>query len=156
MPTLALARTIIDKRFGAVIKKGRRISPATADERLHALRIDCKKLRYLLEFFAALSPTAEIGALIKHLKKLQDNLGAFNDLSVQQAFLIDYLGTITPKGADALLLAAATGGLIARLAADQQRVREAFWAVFAAFDTPQNRKRCNALFVQGSSTPHRS
>ena len=146
-PIGELARTVIYKRFRKVIKKGRRISAASADERLHELRIDCKKLRYLLEFFTSLFPEGEMKQLIKQLKQLQENLGAFNDLSVQQAFLIAYLDTIKPTAARALLLAAATGGLIARLHADQRRVRGEFFNVFDAFDAPDNRKRFKSLFA---------
>ncbi len=59
----------------------------TEDEVVHQLRINCKKLRYLMEFFAPLFPENEIKTLIKALKLLQDNLGNFNDYSVQQIFL---------------------------------------------------------------------
>ena len=60
------------------------IDDDSPDEALHRLRIDAKKLRYLLEFFRALYPPKEIGAVVGALKSLQDNLGDFNDLSVQQ------------------------------------------------------------------------
>jgi len=54
---------------------------------IHQLRINCKKLRYLMEFFTLLLPPAEIKKLIRSLKMLQDNPGNFNDYSVQQQFL---------------------------------------------------------------------
>ena len=147
MPVRELARTVITKRFRKVIKKGRRISSSSPDERLHELRIDCKKLRYLLEFFTSLFPAEEMKKLIKQLKQFQENLGTFNDLSVQQDFLAEYLTTIKPTMAQALPLAAATGGLITRLNADQRKVREAFFAAFNAFDAPENRQRFKSLFA---------
>jgi CHAD domain-containing protein len=85
--------------------------------------------------------------LVRQLKQLQENLGDFNDLSVQQGFLIDYLQTIRPKTAQAVMLAAATGGLISRLHAAHGRVRSQFLRVFNAFDTPTNRERFKTLFA---------
>ena len=53
-------------------------------ESLHRLRIDCKKLRYLLEFFRSLYPPREAASLIKSLKSLQGVLGDIHDLAVHQ------------------------------------------------------------------------
>ena len=64
------------------------IRTATPDSAVHDLRIECKKLRYLLELFSELFPKNEIKQLIKYLKVLQDNLGRFNDYSVQQEYLL--------------------------------------------------------------------
>ena len=88
------AREIIFRRFKRVIKKGRRIGADSPDDYLHRLRIHCKKLRYSLEFFASLFPKKEVGRGIRQLKRLQGQLGDFNDLSVQQDMLHDYLSAI--------------------------------------------------------------
>ena len=53
-------------------------------EGLHRLRIDCKKLRYLLEFFRSLYPAREAAFLIKSIKSLQGVLGDIHDLAVHQ------------------------------------------------------------------------
>ena len=53
-------------------------------ESLHRLRIDCKKLRYLLEFFSSLYPAREAAFLIKSLKSLQGVLGDIHDLAVHR------------------------------------------------------------------------
>lgn len=145
-PIGELARAMISKRFHRVVKKGSRISDATPDERLHELRIECKKLRYLLELFTSLFPLNPMQSLVKQLKQLQDNLGAFNDLSVQQGFLAHYLETVQPKGPHAMLLAAATGGLMTRLAMDQVRVRSEFFSVFQVFCDHENKSRFKTLF----------
>ena len=93
-PIGELAKTVIYNRYRRIIKKGRRITSRTADEKLHELRIDCKRLRYLLEFFTSVFPADQMKMLIKQLKRLQDNLGDFNDLCVQQDFLALHLETI--------------------------------------------------------------
>ena len=55
-------------------------------ERLHALRIACKRLRYTLEFFReVLGPNTK--ALIKEIVALQDHLGALQDVVVARHIL---------------------------------------------------------------------
>ncbi|MDM8541131.1 CHAD domain-containing protein [Desulfococcaceae bacterium HSG9] len=147
VPAIDTAKTVIFKRFRKVIKSGGKITTATPDEKIHNLRIECKKLRYLLEFFTSLFPAGEMKDLIKQLKILQDNLGTFNDLSVQQDFLYDYLNAMRTPSALSLQLAAATGGLIVRLNIEQADVRRAFFNVFKQFNSKNNRKRFTKLFT---------
>ena len=66
------------------LKMGGRIDDDTPAARLHELRIQCKKLRYLLDFYSSLYDREAVARIIRALKKLQDNLGDFNDLEVQQ------------------------------------------------------------------------
>jgi len=146
-PIGELARTVIHKRYRRIVKKGRKITAATPDEELHRLRIDCKKLRYLLEFFTSLFPKDQMKILIKQLKQLQENLGDFNDLSVQQEFLVDYLQGLAPRSSQRIFLAAAVGGLVTRLGIEHQRVRSQFLSVFARFDDAENRNRFKSLFA---------
>ena len=56
---------------------------------LHELRLDCKKLRYLLEFLRSLYPSGQIERLIKSLKGLQDVLGQFQDTESQARAVLD-------------------------------------------------------------------
>ena len=56
-------------------------------EQLHRLRIACKKLRYLFEFFASAFPEEMTAEPIRRLRTLQDVLGQLNDLAVQQHML---------------------------------------------------------------------
>ncbi|MCY3683392.1 MAG: CHAD domain-containing protein [Gemmatimonadetes bacterium] len=148
VPAIALARKFIFKRFKRVLKRGQVIGDDTPDEALHDLRIDCKKLRYLLEFFASLFPKKKMDKLIGYMKKLQDNLGDFNDLSVQQQELMTYLNEVLPRSrrADRLLCAAAIGGLIARLHDQQQAVRREFAGAFAVYAKKKNVRLYRDLF----------
>ena len=145
-PVVALARGFVWKHFRRVLKRGNAIEAHTPDEALHDLRIDCKKLRYLLEFFASFFPKDKMDELIAHLKKLQDNLGEFNDLSVQQADLMAALNGALPRGEGRMLCAAAIGGLVAQLHAQQRVVRRAFASAFAAFAKKKNVRLYRALF----------
>ncbi len=147
LPIGGLAKAVIYKRFRRIIRKGGHVSASTPDERLHDLRIDCKKLRYLLEFFTSLFPEDQMKTLVKQLKQLQENLGDFNDLSVQQHFLINHLQTLRPQAAQVVMLAAATGGLITRLHLAQRQVRSQFLSVFSTFNVPAIREQFKTLFT---------
>jgi len=91
-----LARKRIYKKYRSVVKAGNQILENTEDEMLHVLRIHCKKLRYLMEFFSSLFPRKKINVLIEQLKKLQDNLGDYNDLCVQEEYLLNITKEILP------------------------------------------------------------
>ena len=56
-------------------------------ERLHRLRIDCKKLRYLLDFFITALPELPVRKLLTHLKRVQRTLGRIQDISVQSVLI---------------------------------------------------------------------
>jgi CHAD domain-containing protein len=81
-------RRIARARQRAITRAGA-IEPSSPDRDLHRLRLACKRLRYLQEFFRSLFPAEEIGRRIETLKSLQDILGDFNDLSVQRQTLCE-------------------------------------------------------------------
>ncbi len=143
-----IARKFILKKFNQVIEIGNKIREESPAADLHQLRIECKKLRYLLEFFASLFPGEEISLLVKQLKKVQDNLGDYNDLSVQQRSLKQYLKTVTSENNDLLKISSAIGGLISCLYQQQQSIRKAFAKTFAEFNGQENEKICQELFNQ--------
>jgi len=141
-----LADTIITKRFKRVIRDGRAIHPGSPAEELHRLRIQGKKLRYSLEFFSSLYPEQEMKTLIKQLKLLQNNLGDFNDLSVQQEMLTQYLAAIKPGTIKSKKLSAAIGGLLTNLYHEQRKVRTRFEETFARFAAKKNLALYRSLF----------
>lgn len=147
LPIIDLARKRIYKRYQRVIKDGEYILTHMQEELLHDLRIECKKLRYLMEFFASLFPRKKMARLIKQLKKLQDNLGKFNDLSVQQEYLMrmaEELPLEDPRSRKALV---ATGYLVENLKNEQKVVRANFAETFTKFSSPANRKLFRQLFA---------
>jgi len=62
--------------------------------RLHALRIIAKKLRYSVEFFAALYDKRKTRSFLSALSKVQDVLGQINDIAVAH-WLLDGLAADT-------------------------------------------------------------
>lgn len=86
-PAVTFARKTLNQRLRKVRKSGRDADQHSADD-MHRLRIECKKLRYAVEFFLPLFAGTE--DFVAHMKKLQDLLGIIHDVAVMPA-LIDNL-----------------------------------------------------------------
>ena len=86
----AAARRLIGKRYKSVLGDGRAITPTSSVESLHDLRIQCKRLRYLFEFFDPIYGSA-FKPEIRRLKALQDVLGEFQDTCVAEQHLRKYV-----------------------------------------------------------------
>jgi CHAD domain-containing protein len=114
----------------------------TAD--LHELRIQAKKLRYLLECAPGLADEERLAASVNVLKRLQEHLGELHDAAVQCAALTELGGA-----SDAAGLAPRTllwlGRLTERAAAREARERSVLPAALEAFDCAAARKRFDKL-----------
>jgi CHAD domain-containing protein len=107
------------KRYRKICKIAAELGAATPDEVVHQIRIECKKLRYLMEFFSELIAKEEGAALNKLLRRLQGRLGDFNDASVQQKSLLDYW----EQHKSGSHVALGVGGLVSILYHRQQQTR---------------------------------
>ncbi len=145
-PAKEAARGRIWKLYRRTLKEGEAIRGTSPPEQLHELRKTCKKLRYLLEFFQSLFPADEIGPLIKALKVLQDNLGAFQDLQVQSTFLRRISGEMGREAATPPGTLAAMGLLVAKLEEEQRKARQAFEKRFRRFSRPEHARLFKKLF----------
>jgi len=119
LPVGSLAFRSIYKRYRKIRGIASGIGDETTDEGVHRLRIECKKLRYLMEFFSELIPTEEVGGMLKQLRRLQNRLGEFNDARVQQRSLMNYW----EQKRSGTKVALGVGGLIAVLYRNQQQTR---------------------------------
>ena len=147
LPVIELARKRIYKKYRGVVKTGNRILKNAEDEMLHVLRIECKKLRYLMEFFSSLFLRKKINVLIGQLKKLQDNLGDFNDLCIQQEYLLKITQELPATHQQAKKTLVAIGCLIGTLDRKRQQVKDAFANTFTDFASPANQKLFRELFA---------
>lgn len=139
------------KMFRRVMKEGRAITAAAPPEALHELRKSCKKLRYLMEFFASLHGAGDTAPLIKALKRFQDNLGEYQDLSVQMERLAGFEADMAREGYLAPATRQAMEALVVRLEARRAAVREAFDERFAAFSAPAVQGAFEALYHRGGA-----
>ena len=141
-----LAIKIIKKRNKKILNFGQKILITGSDDLLHQLRIEGKKLRYLLEFFQSLFSPEKIQILIRKLKLLQDNLGDYNDLFIQQERLIDAARDISKTTRTAKNTALTFGILIGKLNEKQLIIKKEFTKLFSTYADPNVQKIVDELF----------
>jgi CHAD domain-containing protein len=143
--TAQLADRGIAKLYRKVLRQGTAIDADTPAEYLHELRKECKKLRYLMEFFQSLYSKPEIRRLIKLVKIILDNLGEFQDLEVQAKSLETFGDMMLKEGAPASALMA-MGILVGKLFDRQAQARREFHDLFSEFRREENQKAFRKLF----------
>ena len=148
-PTIELAVNKIQKTYKKIYKAASKINNTTPDENIHKIRIDCKKLRYLLYFFGSEFSKKKLKIVSNHLKSLQDKLGIFNDLTVQGEFLKNYLYQLEHKPKNDIMLIAALGGLISSLYTMQIQQRDKCIEELAVFSNDDNRQLFGETFIIG-------
>ena len=147
-PVLSFAAERTLRAYQRLSAGARGLEPDAPADELHRLRIDAKKLRYLLEFFASLWNREEAGSLVAELKLVQDSLGDYHDAWLQ----VERLTALAPE-----VLAAGAGAptllRMGRMVADLERrrladVREALDRL-QAFAAAPVRRRFEALVAAG-------
>ena len=131
------------RAYKRLVRHGRALAPGAPVAAMHRLRIDAKKLRYLLEFSADLWEGEETTALVRELKAVQDALGAVHDAWVQRELLLGLGDKLLASGGAPTLLA--MGGLAADLERRQAAEIKAFFARFEAFAAAATRTRFERL-----------
>jgi len=138
LPIVNVASERIWRAYRRAYKQGNIIvvdSPATL---LHELRKTCKKLRYLNEFFQDLYPENKMRKLIENLKDLQDNLGEFQDLQIQQDSLRQFISDMENETGVVMETRKAIEILVTRLAKRNKKVRLTFDVKFKKFSSTTN------------------
>lgn len=112
---------------------------------LHALRIECKRLRYTLEYFSEVLPVAS-RKLIAQVTEVQDHLGELNDADVAAATSRDWLNLNAP-----ILPATsreAVGLYLDSREADVERLRRSFRPLWRRLTGPAFRKALGVAITQ--------
>ena len=151
LPAAPLAFRCIYKRYRKIREIAAGIGADTPDEAVHQLRIECKKLRYLIEFFTELIPQGEGAVLLRLLRRLQGRLGEFNDASVQQKSLLHSW----EQKKSGVQVALGVGGLVSILYHRQQQTRGLIAQALEGFcggSTAATFKRTFKLPVSDSAT----
>jgi CHAD domain-containing protein len=125
------------KSLRRVQKRARRLGPDAPAEALHALRIEGKKYRYLLEFFAPLYGR-ELEKPVKGVRKLHGVLGDHQDACLAEQLLREYATEACdrPHPPDTLL---ALGRLLGVYAAKAADVRCSFPKIWRRFEQAEPR-----------------
>ena len=148
LPIERVASQRIWRMYKKVLKDGRTARDGAEPEFLHELRKDCKKLRYLTEFFLRIYPAGELKGIIGTLKELLDNLGEYQDRQVQAERLADFAQACDHGDPQYLDTVMAIGALVADLLHQQQRAHDRFAETFAHFDSRRNRDNFKRLFKE--------
>jgi len=147
LPIGRLAGKRIRKASQRVLREGTTINNDSPAGDLHELRKNCKKLRYLLEFFQGLYPADKLRKLIKALKGLQNNLGTFQDLSVQAETLRRLARQMSAEGDIPSETLLAMGMLVDHLHQRGLCCRDEFAERFVTFASQRNRQLLIELFA---------
>ena len=145
-PVTVLADARIWKVYCRVMKEGGAIDDASPPSALHNLRITCKKLRYLLEFFQSLYPPDDIKALIKSLKTFQNVLGELQDTEVQSQAILNYGRQMTAADAAPVETQMAMGMVAETILQRQDIVRSEFNERFREFSRADVEASYQTLF----------
>ncbi len=146
-PVIDLAGRKIHKAYRRFVRRGAKLADDAPEKAFHRLRIDAKKLRYLLEFFSDLYPEEIVRLLVKNLKRLQDTLGGFNDMAVQQARLAALADQLNASGSASPDTLISTERLAQAMAERQDEHRRAFANRFASFASADNRQLYRETFL---------
>lgn len=105
-PLVQSAGRLIAKPHRKVLKLGKTFATQTTEQR-HDVRIALKKVRYAAEFFAALFPQARTRPYISAMRRLQNALGASNDVATAEILLASLIAKA--KGDDQMREALSLG-----------------------------------------------
>lgn len=95
MPAQQVAERMLAQRLRQASKRAKRLANLSTAER-HELRIALKKLRYTAEFFAPFFHQSDVKKFVSRLSRMQDVLGALNDVAVAQKILESLISTEEP------------------------------------------------------------
>jgi CHAD domain-containing protein len=124
LPIRPLASHYIYKKYQSIRCMGLALHQQSSDKDLHDMRIECKELRYLFEFFNTLYPTAKCEKLLAQLKKLQSYLGDYNDLCVQAEFISQIALELRPPAKQLRKALLALGTLVGSLNCKRQQLKK--------------------------------
>ena len=148
-PVLALVRARGARRHAKLLARGTKLlergsSGPEAGPALHALRIEAKKLRYLLECFRSLFSPAPVTDAIRRMKRLQSVLGDFNDNVVQEQMLRSLADERPGRNGDVALLLA-LGAMNAEFESQRVQLHRKFEKRFAEFASRDTARTFRAL-----------
>ena len=142
-----VARKRLLRNYRTVVRLGRETHSDSPAETLHRLRIKCKKLRYLMEFFASLFPDEKVNALETHLKKLQEHLGRHQDLWVQEKELAGFADRCPCDARQGRRTLMAVGCLLGVFEKERGELRQRFAATFSEVASDSARREFERMLT---------
>lgn len=147
-PVIRYALDVVRKHHKKIRKMAVHINDQTPDESVHKLRIQIKKLRYLIEFYGPMFPPKTYKQLLKAIRRLQNNLGRFNDYSVQQASLVALIEQQKKCKQPDIDVVQSIGAMVAALNRKQLEERALIVENLAHFTADKTQDLFTLLFAQ--------
>jgi len=104
LPLVTLVSQRVWRLYRRTLSAIEHVRNDTPADELHRIRIDAKKLRYLIDATASLYDPDDLVIVLRALKRLQSVLGEFNDACVQASWLRQYAGGLDEAGGGATLV----------------------------------------------------
>ena len=133
----------IAKCFKSIRKFYTHVPNQTSDATIHRIRIQCKKMRYLLECFSTFFPDHDLVGITRQLTKLQNRLGRYNDNCIQRIHLLAVAQKNMRSGNERFILT--LGCLIGGLYHEQGILKKRALAALEDFCSRKNIHLANAL-----------
>jgi CHAD domain-containing protein len=144
-----LLKDVVSKRAWRlsrrIVDSAETIDDRAPAERLHEVRIDAKKLRYLIDVTPNFYAAADLERVLRALKKLQRVLGDFNDAHVQGERLLQCGRAMGAAGAPAGALLA-VGRLSEQSRQRRDQLRGGVLQGLARFRARDTRSACRRAF----------
>lgn len=144
------ANEVLPKRYRKICQRASSIGAQTPETKIHDLRLEAKKLRYAIEFFGPLYDEQPVNRLLKRVKKLQNELGDFNDLAVQQLSLREYGRRKSHEQAGNTALIMAIGSLLGILHRRHQEQRQVAIDSLAEFTNKETQFTMHEMIAERS------
>jgi len=146
-PIEEVASRRIRKLHRGILERAGVMDADTPPAALHGLRIECKKLRYMIDAFGCLFARGQVKRLLRALKRLQDVLGDYNDLVVQQATLYRFGREMSGASPETLL---GLGGIVERLRQRADETRPVILERLREFAAEEDADRMGKLLASSS------
>jgi CHAD domain-containing protein len=130
-----------------IIKDAKSVDEQTPAEYIHQIRIDAKKLRYLVDITPAFYQPDDFQSILGALKKLQRALGDFNDAHVHEATLLDCGRAVCADGGPSGALIT-LGRLAERSRQHREHLRAEVVEKLRRFRARDVRKACGRAFMK--------
>ena len=128
-----------------IAASARSLDDDSVAERVHRVRIDAKKLRYLVDVMPAFFDAGDLGCILGALKKLQRVLGDFNDAHVHETRLLECGRALCAAGRPAGVLLT-LGRLAEQNRQRRDRLRESVAEKLARFRAHETWSACRRAF----------
>jgi CHAD domain-containing protein len=134
-----------------ITRSAKAVDQYTTAERMHEIRIDAKKLRYLVDAASDCYRYTDVKCILAALKKLQRALGDFNDAHVQENRLVDCGRALCAAGGPSGALLT-LGRLAERCRQRRDDLREEVGGHLSRFRDKDVRKACKRAFEMPESS----